>query len=48
MPAPDEGRGVQWEARLIRDLFYADQEAGMARFVPVVLPGGSAADIPLT
>ena len=44
---PDEGRGVQWEARLIRDLFYADQEAGMRRFVPVVLPGGSAEDIPL-
>ena len=44
---PGEGRGVQWEARLIRDLFYADQDAGMGRFVPVVLPGGSAADIPL-
>ena len=44
---PEEGRGVQWEARLIRDLFYADQQAGMRRFVPVVLPGGSAADIPL-
>ena len=44
---PGEGRGVQFEARLIRDLFYADQEAGMARFVPVVLPGGSAEDIPL-
>ena len=44
---PDEGRGVQWEARLIRDLFYADQKKGMARFVPVVLPGGSAEDIPL-
>ena len=44
---PDKGRGVQFEARLIRDLFYADQDAGMARFIPVVLPGGSAADIPL-
>ncbi len=44
---PGEGRGVQFEARLIRELFYADQEAGMARFVPVVLPGGSADDIPL-
>ena len=32
---PGEGRGVQFEARLIRDLFYADQEAGMPRFVPV-------------
>ena len=44
---PGEGRGVQLEARLIRDLFYADQDAGMARFMPVVLPGGSRTDIPL-
>ena len=42
-----EGRGVQWEARLIRNLFYRDQEAGLERFLPVVLPGGSADDIPL-
>ena len=27
---PGEGRGVQWEARLIRDLFYADQDAGIS------------------
>ena len=45
--APDEGRGVQWEARLIRDRFYADQEAGLEPVLPVVLPGGSADDIPL-
>ena len=32
---PGEGRGVQWEARLIRDLFYADQDAGIRRFVPL-------------
>jgi tetratricopeptide (TPR) repeat protein len=44
---PDEGRGVQFEARLIRDLFYANQEAGLGRFVPVVLPGCSPDDIPL-
>ena len=44
---PAEGRGVQWEARLIRDLFYADQRAALGRFVPVVLPGCSAHDIPL-
>ena len=44
---PGEGRGVQWEARLIRDLSYADQDAGLRRFLPVVLPGGSATDIPL-
>jgi len=44
---PAEGRGVQWEARLIRDLFYADQQDGLQRFLPVVLPGCSADDIPL-
>ena len=44
---PGERRGVQWEARLIRDRFYADQEAGLEAVVPVVLPGCSAADIPV-
>ncbi len=44
---PDEGRGVQWEARLIEDLFYQDQKAGLRRFVPVVLPGSTEDDIPL-
>jgi tetratricopeptide (TPR) repeat protein len=41
-----EGRGVQWEARLIREMLYADQEAGWQRVAPVVLPGCSADDIP--
>ena len=44
---PAEGRGVQWEAGLIQELFYADQQAGLGRFLPVVLPGCSATDIPL-
>jgi tetratricopeptide (TPR) repeat protein len=44
---PGEGRGVQWEARLIRELFYADQQAGLRRFLPVLLPGFSQADIPV-
>ena len=38
---------MQWEARLIRDLFYADQPAGLRRFLPVVLPRCSHADIPV-
>lgn len=42
---PDEGRGVQWEARLIRDAFYAAQDA-LDRFVPVVLPGQSVDGVP--
>src|SRR6478609_7519994 len=45
--APDEGRGVQWEAALIREEFYADRVAAMARFVPVVLPGQSSDGIPV-
>lgn len=40
-----EERGVQWEARLIRDAFYADPYA-LTRFVPVVLPGQSVAGVP--
>ncbi|NUT94982.1 MAG: TIR domain-containing protein [Saccharothrix sp.] len=43
--APDVGRGVQWEARLIRDAFYRDQHA-LGRFVPVVLPGQSKEGVP--
>ncbi|HEX5405109.1 MAG TPA: toll/interleukin-1 receptor domain-containing protein [Pseudonocardiaceae bacterium] len=42
---PDVGRGVQWEARLIRDAFYRDQTA-LHRFVPVILPGQSPAGVP--
>jgi hypothetical protein len=36
---PAEGRGVQWEARLIRDRFYADQPRGLREVLPVVLQG---------
>jgi TIR domain len=42
---PDIGRGVQWEARLIRDAFYRDQ-GGLDRFVPVVLPGEDIDGLP--
>jgi TIR domain len=42
---PAVGRGVQWEARLIRDAFYGDQYA-LNRFVPVVLPGQNVQGIP--
>ena len=45
--APEQGRGVQWEAWLIRERFYADQRAGLRLVLPVVLAGCSAADIPL-
>ncbi|MGW6934579.1 SEFIR domain-containing protein [Lentzea sp. NPDC054927] len=39
------GRGVQWEARLIRAAFY-DSQQDLQKFVPVVLPGQSAAGVP--
>ncbi|WP_052026048.1 tetratricopeptide repeat protein, partial [Amycolatopsis vancoresmycina] len=43
--AGDVGRGVQWEARLIRDAFYRDPHA-LDRFLPVVLPGQSLDGVP--
>jgi hypothetical protein len=42
---PMTGRGVQWEARLIRDAFYRDQRS-LNRFLPVVLPGQSIDGVP--
>jgi SAM-dependent methyltransferase len=43
----DEGRGVQFEAQILRTEFYTNQEAARLRFLPVVLPGATAADIPV-
>jgi tetratricopeptide (TPR) repeat protein len=40
-----EGRGVQWEARLIRDAFYAAPH-DLDRWVPVILPGQSREGLP--
>ena len=42
---PAVGKGVQWEARLIRDAFYDNQHA-LNRFVPVVLPGQTTQGVP--
>lgn len=42
---PDEGRGVQWEARLIREAFYRDQRR-LNRFIPVILPGEDIDGVP--
>ncbi|WP_053754216.1 TIR domain-containing protein [Streptomyces sp. MMG1533] len=41
-----EGMGVQWEAGLLRRLVYEDPAAALGRIVPVVLPDGSADDLP--
>jgi hypothetical protein len=44
--APTDGRGAQWESRLLRDEFYRDQTAARNRILPVVLPGRSADELP--
>jgi hypothetical protein len=41
------GRGVRWEAHLVKQAYYADPDAAVVRFLPVVLPGCSHADIPI-
>jgi SEFIR domain len=41
----DDGPGVQWEARLIRDTFHRDQYA-LDRFLPVILPGQTVDGVP--
>ncbi|MEV3909671.1 SEFIR domain-containing protein [Streptomyces canus] len=41
-----EGAGVQWEAALLRRLVHGDPAAALDRIVPVVLPHGSADDLP--
>jgi tetratricopeptide (TPR) repeat protein len=41
-----EGRGVRWEARLLRDILYRDGEAGLAQVAGVVLGDGSPEDLP--
>ncbi|WP_322767000.1 CHAT domain-containing protein, partial [Frankia sp. Cr1] len=43
----DEGRGVQFEAALIREALYAQRAITLERVLPVVLPGMSTADIPV-
>ncbi|HEY0640981.1 MAG TPA: SEFIR domain-containing protein [Pseudonocardiaceae bacterium] len=42
---PRNGKGVQWEARLIRDAFHAAQD-DLQKFVPVVVPGQSIDGVP--
>jgi len=44
--APLEHRGLQSEMRTLRELYYRDPATWFLKVLPVVLPGGSAADIP--
>ena len=42
-----EGRGVQFEAGILRDFLYADRGEWTRRLLPVILPGGSPAGLPI-
>jgi hypothetical protein len=44
--APTEGTGVQFEGLQVRDAFLANPTAGRAKFLPVLLPGHTADEIP--
>jgi KAP family P-loop domain/TIR domain len=41
-----EGRDVQWEAALLRQVARADQQGGLAKMVAVILPGRSPVELP--
>ena len=45
--AADEGRGVQFEGALLRELLYADRPRWFPRILPVILPGQSPDGIPI-
>lgn len=42
----DAGRGVEYEASLLRELLYADRRTWFPRILPVVLPGGDRRNVP--
>ncbi len=46
LAAPDDGRGVQFEAGLIRDMVFRDRAAGLRKVLPVLLPGATIDDVP--
>jgi hypothetical protein len=45
--ATDEGRGVQFEGGVLRELHYADRATWTRRILPVILPGESPDGIPV-
>lgn len=46
-PRRGEGRGVKFEAGLLRDEVYRNRESALGRFLPVVLPGRTRDEIPV-
>jgi hypothetical protein len=44
--AADEGRGVPYEAFLIREMLYRDRDRWFGRILPVLLPGRGPDDVP--
>jgi hypothetical protein len=45
LPA-NERKGVRWEVRALKDVFYADHAAARDRILPVLLPGRTIDDLP--
>lgn len=45
-PGNPHGRGVEYEAALIRERLYGDRSRWFARILPVVLPGRSSHELP--
>lgn len=45
-PGETVGRGVEYEAGLIRERLYSDRHRWFSRVLPVILPGGSRGDVP--
>lgn len=43
---PGEGRGVRWEAQLLREMRYKDYETALRKQLSVILPGRSAEELP--
>ncbi|MEU4249611.1 SEFIR domain-containing protein [Amycolatopsis sp. NPDC026612] len=41
-----QGRSVYWESLLIRDEIYRDRQVALRKYLPIILPGHSAEELP--